>query len=74
MTTRVTSDQILFWQKNRVIANDSGGRLPVAPYQPRGLSPIRYSTDYFWNRAPSTSNALGAYSHNGIPIEAKGDQ
>ncbi len=64
MTTRVTSDQILFWQKNRVMANDSGGHLPIARYQPQGLSPARYFTDYFWKRC----------LNDGIPVEAEGVQ
>ena len=86
MTTRVTSDQILFWQKNRVMANDSGGHLPIAHYQPQGLSPVRYFTDeqrryarwigalkceVIFKRALSTSNDLGVYGNNGISVEAK---
>ncbi len=68
MTARVTSDQIFFWQKNRVMANDSGGHLPIAHYQPRGLSLIRYFRDYSWKRWLRTSNELGVY--NGISVEA----
>lgn len=61
MTTRVTSDHIFFWQKNRVMANDSGGHLPIAPYQPQDLSPVSYLTEYFWKRC----------LNEGIPVEAK---
>ena len=71
MTTRVTSDQILFWQKNRVMANDSGGHLPIAHYQSQGLSPVRYFMDYFWKRF-NTSNDLGVYGNDGISIKKKG--
>ncbi len=74
MTTRVTSDQILFWQKNRVMANDSGGHLPIARYQPQGLSLIRYFSNYSWKRWISTSNDFGVCDDNGIPVEAEGVQ
>ncbi len=89
MTTRVTSDQILFWQQNRVMANDSGGHLPIARYQPQGLSPARYFTDeqrslarwigalkceVIFKRALSTSNDLGVCGNNEIPVEAEGIQ
>jgi len=86
MTARVTSDQNLFWQKNRVMANDSGGHLPIAHYQSRGLSPTRYFTDeqrsnarwigalkceVIFERALSTSNDLDVCGNNGIPVEAE---
>jgi len=71
MTTRVTSDQIFFWQKNRVMANDSGGHLPIAHYHSQGLSSIRYFADYFWQRF-NTSNDFGVCGNNGIPVEAEG--
>ncbi len=87
MTTRVTSDQILFWQQNRVMANDSGGHLPIAHYQPQGLSPVKYFTDeqrrharwigalrceVIFERALSTSSDLGVCGNNGILVETKG--
>ena len=87
MTARVTSDQIFFWQKNRVMANDSGGHLPIAHYQPQGLSPVRYFTDeqcrharwigalkceVIFERALSTCNDLGVYDNDGIPVETEG--
>ena len=89
MTTRVTSDHILFWQKSRVMANDSGGHLPIAYYQPQGLSPAGYFTDeqrryarwigalkceVIFERAQSMSNVLGVCGNNGRPVEAKGVQ